>query len=374
VRTAVVESFARRNPFLAVRVAPGDARVAMSLATLEFTIRNGRVKPESRAAAVRALDRSALADEPFLLTAVQAIADGHPALGLKLLEEARRRNPRTRMTRLLLLDRYIRAGRSEAAGAEVAAIRRLNPQLMGTLAPGLAAMARDPKTRAATARLLQRDPETRDVVLAQLAQSGADPDFVLSFAGAGAFARPAAWQEALVETLAARGNFGRAYKLWLAFNRISAPGDSKAVYDPDFAGLPGSPPFNWQLTPPGEGVAERSSGALQVDYYGRGPATLARQLLMLRPGAYRLEFRADGDAKGEGTVLSWNVACAPGNKPLLHLPLRDVDSAPKRFAASFSVPGSGCAAQWLSLDGTPGDVAAEQTARLSRLQIAQDGG
>jgi hypothetical protein len=376
MKITVVNALTRENPFLVARIAPSDPRTAMALAMTEFALRNGRVGAGAERDARAALGRAALADEPFLLDAVAAAVAHDDARSERLLTEARRRNPRGRFTRLLLLNLYLRQGRAEEAGIELAALGRLIPDSAGALVPELSRLARDPKTRPGAARMLRRNPELRDLTLASLAGS-ADPNLVLALAAAsgsgGDPAHPPQWQSVLLGRLIAAGDVERAYQLWRSATHLAGSETSKGLYDAGFAGAPGAPPFNWELTTDSEGVAERTHGSLQVDYYGRAERMLARQLLILKPGTYRLQMRAEGAAKGQGTKLVWSVICTDGKAPLVQLPLTEVDSAPRRLSASFTVP-AGCRAQWLRLDGAPGDVAAEQAATLSNLEIVPAAG
>lgn len=376
LRSSVVSALARDNPFVATAVAPGDPRGTFGLAMIEFMLRNGRVSPPAERRALSALSGSMLADEPFLLAAITATARGDAARGEALLAEARRRNPRNRMVRLLLLDRYLRTGRADEAGVELTVLARLIPGAGGALTPQLAQLARDSKTRSGLARMLRRDPGIRDAVLVNLVESGVDPDGILSLAeqsGAPLSASGAsAWQSALLKKLISRGDLERAYSIWrgAAGLPVEAGPPQKAVYDGTFRGAVGPAPFNWELIAGAEGVAERSSApALQVQYYGRSYLTLATQLLLLRPGNYRLQFRAEGSAKGEGTHLAWTLSCAGSTTPFAKLPLRGIDSAPRMLALNFNVP-TGCRGQWLRLEGFPGDVAAEQDVVLSALTVA----
>jgi len=372
---ATVDAVVRQNPFLAAAAAPEHPQVRMALAITEFTLRNGRVGEATRAAATDALRKSALAEQPFLLAGVQAIADGDPARGQRLLEESRRRNPRSRLTRLLLLDRYLRQNRVEAAGVEISALTRLIPQAGAVLAPELARMARDPKMAAPVGDMLARNPELRGAVLAQLAGSGAPTELILGIARGGGGTAGAEWQGVLMNRLIGQGDVAGAYRLWSRFAGLPPASGAKGLYDPRFAGAQGGPPFNWELTAGAEGVAERVAGpALQVDYYGRVPVTLARQLLMLGPGAYSLRFRAEGDAKGEASRLAWVVSCSGSKARLADVALTGINASPRTLAGRFTVPPSGCAAQWLSLEGTAGDVPSDEAATISGLQLTAGGG
>jgi hypothetical protein len=378
VRSSVVNGLARANPFVADRIAHGDPRVAIELAMVEFALRNGRVGPASRARAERALDRAELADEPFLLAAVDAAAHGDAARSETLLTEARRRNPRDRLTRLLLLDRYLRTGRSAQAGTELAVLTQLIPQVEAALVPQLLQLARDPKTRPGLALILKRNPSVRDLLLGTLAGNPADSGLVMELAAAsGAGANPAAppaWQSTLLNSLVGHGDFARAYALWRGFLRQPAEDGPKGLYDGAFRGAPGAAPFNWSFASGSDGTVDRTPApALQVQYYGRGAVNLASQLLMLRPGSYKLQLRAEGDAKGEGSILSWTLSCAGSKAPIVRLPLKGIASAPRLLAAGFAIP-AGCPAQWLRLEGSPGDVASEQDVTLSNLQLTGPAG
>jgi hypothetical protein len=373
VKVAAVEAFGSRSPFAAAAFAPDHPYVRINLARAEFSLRNGFVSPPTRDAATAALRRATLSEEPFFLAGVQAIADGDPKRGQRLLEEARRRNPRSRLTRLLLLNSYLRDSKETQAGVELAALGSLIPQAVPALAPELSRMVRDPKTTEPVTKMLAREPGIRDAVLANLARSGVDQSLILKLAGSGPPSPEGTeWQRLLIGRLVKEGAVGRAYFLWRQFGGLRQPPGPKGVYDPSFQGLRGAPPFNWELANGTDGVAERVPGpALQVSYYGRNPAMLAGQLLMLAPGRYRLEMVAEGDAKGEASKLFWTVRCLSGAATLVQIPIVDVGS-PRRLSGSFVVP-AGCGTQSLNLEGVPGDVASDEGVTITRLQLIGGG-
>jgi hypothetical protein len=376
VTIGIVQAEGDENPFLAARAAPDHPRIQIDLAMAYFLARGGRVPEAQHRAALEAVRRAPLADEPFLLAAVDALAAGRNAEGEKLLVEARRRNPRLRMARLLLLDRYLRGHRIKEAVSEVKALGNLVVGAAGVLTPALAQMTADPATAPQLIPLLQGQPALQEAVLENMVASGADEALILRVAGpSGRSTAAAAWKPALLSRLVAQHDIAGAWDLWRTFAGVGGNGPGKGVYDPGFAGLPGPPPFNWELSVGGAGAAERSAGhTLRIDYYGRDNGNLASQLLMLSPGRYRLSFQATGDASGEGSRLVWSVGCDPGGARLLQLPIAGVTSAQKRFAGSFTVPAGGCAAQWLRLDGAPGDVESPQEATISGLSITSEGG
>jgi hypothetical protein len=377
VKTSSVDALVRRNPAAAAIVAPDHPRVRIALAMAEFRLRQGRLSGESRASVRRALAQAPLIEEPFYLAAIEALAAKRDTEAEALLHEARRRNPRARTARLILLDRHLRHNRVAEAGVEIAALNRLMPRAAEVLVPELARMVREPRTGAALIGVLAHEPALQQAVLAQLATSGADPDLILRIAGSNAATSPTKdglpWQQVLLARLVERGDVVRAHRLWRSFSGFGPGGDEKGVYDGRFEGQRGAPPFNWLLVSGAAGVAERTGApALEVEYYGRLNVDLASQLLMLRPGRYRLQFRAEGDAKGEGSRLLWSVSCNMSKAPLLSLPLTDIDYAPRAVAGTFTVP-AGCPAQWLKLSGVAGEFANAQNATISEIRVTGGG-
>jgi hypothetical protein len=374
VKIGVVDAEVDDNPFLAAQVAPNHPRVRISLAMVYFLIQGGRVPDESRRAALDAMRQAPLADEPFLLAAVDALARGDNRGGERLLEEARRRNPRLRLARLLLLDRYLRERRIDEAVLEMKALDNLVEGVSGVLMPALAHMAQDPETAQQMVPLLRAQPALQEAVLESLATSGASGAVLLNVAGPAVRSRHSEpWKAMALSHLVSQHEFDKAWDLWKNFTGYQ--GDTKGIYDPGFAGLPGPPPFNWDLTTHGPGAADLSRNhTLQVNYYGRDNGDLASQLLILRPGRYRFSFRASGDASGEGSRLVWTFACNPANSQILQMSITGVASAPKRFTASLEVPASGCTTQWLRLDGISGDVESAQEVAISDLSLKPENG
>ncbi|QAY77053.1 hypothetical protein [Sphingosinicella sp. BN140058] len=375
VKTAAVAELGPRTPAAAAAVAPGNPEVRLSLALLELRLNGGRVSQPTTAAALQALSRYPIAEEPFLISAIGAIAKGDTTRGENLLVEARRRNPRSRLTRLLLLDRYMRTGRTAQATLEISALNSLVPRTGEVLVPELARMATIPEQQQTVQTVLARDPKLLDAVLARLAGTGADPDLILRLAGPSrrGTMQDGSWQAIMVRELVNRGDLARAFSLWQTFTGVSTDANMNGVYDGAFSGLAGVAPFNWALGASADGVAERiAGGGLEVTYYGRGRTDLARQLVMLRSGRYRLQFRADGDASGQGSSIVWQVRCRENNAAILDLPIAKVTSTPRPFAADFVVP-AGCGGQWVVLVGMPAEFPTEQTVVIRDLQIARAG-
>ena len=378
VKSSAASALAADSPYIASKVVPDDPRVAFGIAMAEFMSRGGRVTDRSKERALRASFQAPLGEEPFLLAAVDALTKNDRAKAERLLLAARLRDPRTPLTRLLLLDNYLRSNKITEATGEISALSGVAPEAGGLLIGELARLAQTPETRGPLEKALRKNPAYRDRLLAHLADNNADPDLILRLsrnipAPAGA-SGPAPWQGRLVSSMAERGQIQRAYDLWRTFYAPKAPAKKLGIYDGSFQGLPGSGPFSWAFPASPAGMAERTpSRTLQVDYYGRDNAELANQLLMLPPGAHRLSVRVEGDAEGEGSKLSWRIECHPSKAQLGDLVLRKLTYAPRVVSLDFKVPSSGCSAQWLRLIGTAGEFPKGQAATISAVQIAAAG-
>jgi hypothetical protein len=376
VKSAAVDALVRRNPYAAASVSPGDPRIALNLAMAEFRLKQGAVTPPLAERAIGSLQDAPLAEEPFFLAALAALVRGDEAAAEPLLIEAKKRNPRARATRILLLDRYLRAGRVEQAAAEISGVSRLMPATRRVLVPQLARFASDPKTSGALADILRSDPELMSGLLEHLASSGAQPETVLRLAGNEAGSAPdgqsPAWQQKLLSSLVKKGDVAGAQRLWSRFAGV--PVNGAQIYDGQFQRRPGPPPFNWQFSSSAAGVAEPTkSRSLQVEYYGRTDAELASQLLTLPPGRHQLRFKAVGDSPERGSSVSWRLVCHPSNVEIASVPIDKLSYAPRTIGAAFVVPASGCSGQWLRLVGTPAEFPTAHSITISDLQIARAG-
>jgi hypothetical protein len=376
VQSATVDALARRNPYAAASISPGDPRIALNLAMTEFRLKQGAVTPAVAERAIGSLQDAPLAEEPFFLAALAALVRGDEAAAEPLLVEAKRRNPRSRATRILLLDRHLRAGRVRQAAAEMSGVSRLMPATRSVLVPQLARFAGDPKTSGVLAEILRSDPELKRSLLEHLASSGAEPDIVLRLAGneAGPAAngQSPAWQQQLLSSLVNKGDVAGAQALWARFAGVTAGG--AAVYDGQFQRRPGPPPFNWQFASSAAGVAEPTkSRSLQVEYYGRADAELASQLLTLPPGRHQLRFKAVGDTPERGSSVSWRLVCHPSKVEIASVPINKLSYAPRTIGSAFVVPPSGCSGQWLRLVGMPAEFPTAHSITISDLQIGKAG-
>ena len=145
--------------------------------------------------------------------------------------------------------------------------------------------------------------------------------------------------------------------LW---ERISGTRLSGLV-DADFRNASAPPPFNWALTSSSLGLAERRSGRLQLMFYGQDSGTLARQLLLLSPGRYRLD--APSSSKDGSGALYWLLRCDTDAGEITRAPIWQGGMA-------FTVP-AGCPAQWLELNGRASDFGRQSETAIGPLSLSK---
>lgn len=369
VKSAAVGALLKTNPTAASLFAPGDPRIISKLAVNEFASRAGNVSPALRAASIQSLRRAPLAYEPFLIGAVDALITkkSNPD---ELLQEASRRNPRSRLGQLLLLDQHLRAGRVEEAISTMNLLTRLVPGARTVLVRELARFARARESRPAIKNVLAGDPVTKESLLEYLASDPGNAELILELGSAGNSrgSRTPAWQPKLVDSLIQGGQTQRAHRLWQRLSGVEESRLDGLIYNPGFRQVPGFPPFNWRFSGTNSGSAEPDGNqGLQVEYYGRTESRLVEQLLLLAPGRYRLSSSLRGSVHPEGGKVAWKISCNNSGRILLDLSLTGEKSAEAR-SQLFTVP-SGCGSQWLALLGSPSEFPKDQILTVGALNL-----
>jgi hypothetical protein len=145
------------------------------------------------------------------------------------------------------------------------------------------------------------------------------------------------------------------------------PGRAPLLNDPDFRATSLQSPFNWALTSSTVGLAEpQPGGRLHLLFYGQEDGALARQLLMLPPGAYRLTVQLIGNA-AQAKALNWSIQCDRAQMPISTISL---DAAAARGWA-FRVP-DGCPAQWLQISGSSSDMPQQSDVTVSGIRLVRE--
>jgi hypothetical protein len=113
----------------------------------------------------------------------------------------------------------------------------------------------------------------------------------------------------LIAKLADNGDFGEAIRLFDAIAGSARRQGSEQIRNPDFSTGSLAGPVDWQLVSTGDfgAMIDPRAGILSVSSISQSPAVVARQLLDLRPGRYRLEVEMQQAVDGQ--PLSIAMAC-----------------------------------------------------------------
>jgi hypothetical protein len=367
VRNAAVAALAERSPEAAARFWPGhpNAEIAVAMAEIGKAARARRPVPQWAFAKIdNAAVKAPLAPEPFLVRGVQAQLAGKHALSTQAFVAAERRDPRSLPAHYFLADHHFRTGDAGRGLREAAALARLAPGGVASMAPYLAAYAKDRATWPQLREIFASNSDLESAALGAMAGDPSNADAVIALADEGHRTPATGWVPVMLNALIQAGQYEKARTVWSAVTHVHVP--EQTVYDAGFADTNAPPPFNWELMSSAVGLAERQPGGkLHVIFYGQQDGLLARQLLILKPGSYRLTMAVGGDLQ-RARSLTWSIRCDGTQSPLSAVSLDVVAARPW----TFTVPAS-CAAQWLELSGMSSDVAQQFDFTISRFQLTR---
>lgn len=228
------------------------------------------------------------------------------------------------------------------------------------------AAAENPTARQALAERMRYGPPWSNSVVAQLALRNPAAAFELLLRLSQTGSPPTDAQVGtLMKQMMSDGAVLNAYLAWTAFLPTSALQRLGDVYDPEFEGLPGAPPFNWKLAARDSFGAELAPGpdgtgnALYVHNSSQRKVVLAEQVLLLPPGRYSLVARMYLEESGRAGELTWSLGCYGGD-PLAQVAASDDGLVWREAASEVVVPANGCDAQRLVLTGEPGERLGEE--------------
>lgn len=257
---------------------------------------------------------------------------------------------------------------------------RTSRQLQTVLLPTLVTASAEPLVAEPLGRLLARkppwwipfadylaigisNPQTATRLLAQLEL---DPDD----------AREGADLSAAIARLVTLGAYEEARMLTrqAAGDRGAAP----AVANGSFEGRDGLPPFNWEYVDDATlaAVPEARDGAagttaLSLVAESEHSGTVAKQLILLAPGRYRLSGLVGAVAARDDQRPSIVLACINSDSTPLHSFALPPVTAARRFEESFTVTPN-CPAQWLSIVARAGTSVPDQSPWIDDIRIRRD--
>lgn len=371
VKAPVVD---RSPPAVAVRLAPTSQEVLRRAAEAELA--------GKRVANARALADESLARAPFNARALRVRGLSEAELGSEdladeILTLAGNWSLRDDQAHGWLVQHRLKRGDYSSAFAHADTLARRRSELLPpTMNLFSTAGLADPRAAAALIRLLATNPPWRSAYLADL-QSRRDGDPLLTTIVLGLqTTRAPLTLEELKAVYAGWVAESRFPAVALVRQRLNRPPAEQRVINAGFA-----TPVDEQLTPfgwtlgSGSGVSveitedDSGNGALLVNYDGYGGAAVARQLLTLQPGPWRVSGRWRMDTAGDPR-LRWTLSCVTGQLLATHPVEAAVPGGPwGAFVFQVVVPSGTCPAQQLTLTPFPGDRRTTITAWFDDLKV-----
>jgi hypothetical protein len=360
VRNAALLLYADSAPGRAAWFWPAGGKALAAEARARTVSAGGAVDAPARALTLTALRRAPASAPPLVLAGLAASADGITTRARALMRAAEARDPRNDVARYWLLDNAIRSGDYAAGLAEVGPALRLRAGTRPAVFALVAGMLQVPAAARAVRAELARDPDWRTDFFTAEAGTGADPAMLLRLLASlpPPHDTDAARleQQAVLTHAVEKGDYAAAYRAWRALpppgggrDALEPPG---TIYDPDFAGLPRSVPFNWRLSSSGGTTAALEGHALTIAVDGADPAVLAEQYTVAPPDAYVFALRARRIGAATGAHLVARVRCARDNAELATLALDRAAARIARFVAPLTIPAR-CGAVRIEIAAAP---------------------
>lgn len=369
VRNSGVDALASDSPARAAQFWPSHPATEIGLAMTEIATAarlRSAVPPRVFDRIDDAARKAPLAPEPFLVHGVQAQLAGHQDAAERAFRAAEWRDPRSLPAHYFLAERYFAKRDAENALREIASLAKLSPNGISASAPYLAAFARDPSNWPRMKVLFRANSRIEEAALLELARDWRNAPAVLALVSPEQRSARATWLPALVNSLVNAGQYAKARAIWASVSGVGAA--APPLFDAGFSNPEPPAPFNWTFASSTLGLAERQSGGrLHAIYYGQEDGALAKQLLVLRPGRYRLSMRLlSGSSHPE--ALNWSVTCMGTQSPIASVPLNVAASR----GLSFDVAPN-CPAQLLQLNGISADLPQQSDVTITDLKLVGEG-
>ena len=341
------------NPELAIWWSPNDSR---ALSNLADRILVEKQSPEVLARAA-ALSKTAIITDPTNAVAIRILGFAQPEPKQSpYFIYANRLSKRDLITQLWLIENEVGKGNARGALVHYDAALRTSEYAPSILYPILSSATADPELAPEIAKALAKKPDWAIPFLYEAVNSAPSPERLVSIfetVKKSGTVLPAQLTAVLTARTLRDYRFDllrRAY--FVGGGRDAAIG--RGVSNGEFGREPQNLPFDWSFTADEKIFAGRSAADTNPNDYrltvqaSDGVAGEAvRQLLLLKPGQYRISAQAGNIPAATAARIIWRVACVDKQET----PIGDIVVTTKTtsMAAKFSVPQTGCSAQWLTL-------------------------
>jgi len=328
VRATLFRWLERDYPLFGQVFSP-PSPVSQALISLNrASAKNGLADPLTRDLLESALRRAPVLADPFIVAGLDASAHDDFARAERLMEEAKRRDPRAIIPRYWLFDNYLRNGNYALGIAEAAPLIRIQPSAMPAAVAVLTALLQVPEARPVLATALRTRPVWRSAFFQQASASPSLRDQAVALLrditpnGQASTGRD---QMSLMRAMIRDGRYGDAHALWLRALPPENRNQTSGLFDGGFTSRKGFPPFGWWFPKAGAGVTQvieapdaSSKSGLAIRSRGDRATLVAEQLVLAKPGPVRLSFatRALNDEAASSAGLKVELRCGLKGKLL----------------------------------------------------------
>lgn len=371
ISISLANAWRRDNPSAALAIAPYDARAATILA--DGLVNSGDIA-RARAIASSALRREPISARTMRVVAFTSTLRNDPR-AIEQFASAQRLSRRDLPTQLWLLERRVSKGDVAGALGHFRVALTTHAESAPVLFPILIGATGEATLLPALARFLKVPAPWRDGLLFRMASTGPSPatlDTLFTLLRRQGADFDDATVQSLIDRLVQGGQFAAAARQYMLATNVVGIGSE--VQGGDFQRAVRFHPFDWTLANSGMAdaalVGSKGHEAPTLAFHSYGAigsaATLASRLLLLRPGQYML--RSKGSMISGRASPIWSLDCITG-RPLLQ-PISAAAGDPRMLLRGFfSVPVSGCPAQWLRLRSASNEEDSEMAGSVFDLEV-----
>ncbi|MFZ4072184.1 MAG: hypothetical protein ACOYJ6_19080, partial [Caulobacterales bacterium] len=259
---------------------------------------------------------------PLLYGAYRAAQTGNLAQATLLAERALVGDPRNQLAHAILADARLGAGDAAGALFHLDRLLVLRPEKSDAFFDAVAHLAAQPGGMAEIEKRLAQKPAWSRGLVTRLNTAPIDLAALLRLNQ-----YTPETQSGYIQRILKEQGPTQALLAWLAFLPRQQITSLSWPYDPEFKSLKAPEPFNWSYD---RGlVSFETGGGLFVTYDGRSTATLASQMMVIQPGAYRLEAMLQSEGQETGGRFAWVASCYPNGPDLARIVVGGEHAQPK---------------------------------------------
>jgi hypothetical protein len=344
-----------------LRLAPFDARTIAARSEGMFQAAASGSGPADKDEIVR-LSRASLARDPTVLPAWRTLAlsaavEGDLALARRHFDIAESLSRRDSITQIWLIEEYVRNNDVPGALKHYDIALRTSSRVADVLIPILVNATGEADVVGPLSKILAQEPSWASQFYTIFVQAFPSSQTALQFVNQlppEVRTRHSGTLRDLVRKMIQKGEYRHA---WGAYVALSDNPSQALVRNSDFEADPTFSPFEWDLVDERDRRAEQvprlddqSQTSLRVLGSGGAIGTVAKQMLMLEPGGYRMSSLVEFAGSPGLERLSWRIECVRAGDPIYRLDAPARRQGRINMTGAFRVPGSGCEAQWLQLE------------------------